>query len=72
MKEHCTSTTIEEKLSGMVERGPRACAMQSFVSMRLIYDPKDLCIVNFKPIDGKVICESNEVMADLSTDQLYL
>ena len=42
------------------------------VSMELIYDLKDLCIVNFKPIDGIIIYVSNEEMADLSTDQLYI
>ena len=42
------------------------------VSMELIYDSKDLCIMNFKPIDEKVICVSYEVMVDLITDQIYL
>jgi len=42
------------------------------VSMELNYDPMDLPIVNFKPIPGKVIDLSDDVMADLSTDQLYL
>ena len=42
------------------------------VSMALNFDPKDSPIVNFKPIDGKVIDVSNDVMTDLSTDQIYL
>ena len=42
------------------------------VSMALNFDPKDLPIVNFKPIEGKVIDVSNDVMTNLSTDQIYL
>ena len=48
------------------------CTSTDVGSMELIYDSKDLCIVNFKPINENVICVSNEVMVDLSTDQLYL
>ena len=40
--------------------------------MALNFDPQDLPIVNFKSMDGKVTDVSNEVMSDLSTDQLYL
>ena len=42
------------------------------ISMALNFDPKDSPIVNFKPIDEKVIDVSNDVMTDLSTDQIYL
>ena len=31
------------------------CTSTGVVSMELTYDPMDLCIVNFKPIDGKAI-----------------
>ena len=37
--------------------------------MALNFDPKDLPIVKFKPVDGKVIDVSDDVMADLSIDQ---
>jgi len=42
------------------------------VSIELNYDPKDLPIANFKPIGGKVTNISDDVTADLSTEQLYL
>jgi len=34
--------------------------------------PKDLPIVNVKAIDGKVNDVSDDVMTDLSTDQIYI
>ena len=41
------------------------------VSMEL-FTIQRIYVLNFKPIDGKVICVSNKLMTDLSTDQLYL
>jgi hypothetical protein len=42
------------------------------ISMALQFDPKDLPILNFKAIDGKVNDVSDNVKTDLSTDQIYL
>jgi len=39
--------------------------------MALNFYPKDLPIVNFKVIDGKVDDLSDDVMTDLSADQIY-
>ena len=38
------------------------------ISVSLDFDPKDLYIVHFKPIDGKVFEVSDDVLTDLSTD----
>ena len=46
--------------------GPSSSAGEN--SGSLDYDHKNLSIVNFKPIDGKVFEVSDDVMTDLSTD----
>jgi len=48
------------------------CTSTVVFSLELIYYPNYLCIVNFKSIDGKVICVHNELIENLSTNQLYL
>ena len=62
----CERTTFDSRCT----TGPSSSTGE--VSMALHFDPKDLPIVNFKPIDGKVIDVSDDVMLDLSTDQIYL
>ena len=42
------------------------------ISVSLDFDPKDLPIVNFNPIDGNVIKVSGDVVIDLSNDQVFL
>jgi len=41
------------------------------VTMALNFDPKDLRIVNFKAIDGKVNDLSDDVMTDLPSKDLF-
>jgi hypothetical protein len=57
-------------VDGGCSTGPSSSSGE--VSMALNFDPKDLPIVNFKAIDGKVNDISDDVMTDLSTDQIYL
>ena len=42
------------------------------VSIMPNFDRKDSHIMNFKLIDGKVIDVSDDVMADLITDKIYI
>ena len=53
-------------VDGECTTGPSSSTGEN--SGSLDYDHKNLSIVNFKPIDGKVFEVSDDVMADLSTD----
>ena len=57
-------------IDGYCTTGPSI--LTGVVSMELHYDPKDLCIVNSKSIDGMIICESNEVMVDLIISRRFI
>lgn len=69
---HCNELPFRRFLTNIecaTSTGPSTST--GVISSSLQYDPKDLPIINFTPISGKVKDVDDIVQKDLSTDQLY-